>query len=425
MYHIEKNISSNQCTAFIFFIEKKVFNIPETYVYDPKTYALDAHNGKFPVKESHTFIEPKRMPVPFYVQYLYVGGEELYSPPKAGLTPLDCQYIYESVSKTSNDSYEIQPSFFKINFFLPDMQVFDSSLLKVKDVNTIYYGDTLCKIHSIKPTILPLFNKELYCFYKGEICEYIPLRTFINKQLLPPNIFHFPGSASYFKEYWIDLFEKNAVFKEAENLTIITFATNEDESPLITQLKRNGVKYINAVDSEAAWVNTQKISYLLKALEQVTTDYVLVLDGYDVVIQDLNGILEKFKELNYRILFNATNNNYPEIEVDSIPNRDKLGDFCYLNAGGCIGYREDLKKFYKEVLEIQDKVENPNNSEQLLVRTVFAKYSDKKDNDFVFIDYSSMIFQVWNSGFTACRIKDKYTLINIEQQIMAPQPSNP
>jgi len=425
MYHIEKNISTNQCTILVFFVEKKIFEIPEDYVYDEKTYAIDAHKGKFPVKKAYTYIEPKRMPVPFYVQYLYIGSEELYNPSNAGLIPLDCQYVYDSLETENDESFEILPVFFRVNFFLPNITVFDSSLLKIKDVNTIYYGDVLCQIHSIKQAILPLLNKELYCFYKGELSEYIPLKTFVNKQLSSPNIFHFPGSASHFKEYWIELLEKKSTFKDVENLTIITFATNEDESPLISQLKRNGVKYINAVNSEKDWVNTQKIQYLLNALEKVTTDYVLILDGYDVVIQDLNEIIEKFKSLNYRIIFNATHNNYPEMEIDKIQSIEKLGEFCYLNAGGCIGYREDIRRFYGEVLDIQNKVENPYNSEQLLVRTVFAKYSDKKDNNFVFIDYSSIIFQVWNSGFTIGKINDKYMLVNIEQKLFNHQPLNP
>jgi hypothetical protein len=425
MYHIEENINTNKCTIFVFFVEKKIFEIPDDYVYDEKTYAIEAHNGKFPIKKSYTYIEPMRMPVPFYVQYLYIGGRKLYDPPVAGLIPLDCQYVYDSKKSEGNDSFEILPVFFKINFFLPNLTTFDSSLLKIKDVNTIYYNDILCEIHDVKQAIIPLMNKELYCFYKGKLSEYIPLRTFVNKQYSPINIFHFPGTASNFKEYWVELLEKKSTFNGVENLTIITFATNEDESPLISQLKRNGVKYINAVNTEKDWVNTQKIQYLLDALKQVNTDYVLILDGYDVVIQNLDGILEKFNRLKYRIIFNATHNNYPEMEIDKIPNRERMGEFCYLNAGACIGYKEDIKRFYEEVLEIQDKVENPNNSEQLLVRTVFAKYSDKEDNDFVFIDYSSLIFQVWNSGFTIGKLNDKYMLINIEQRLFNPQPLNP
>ena len=255
-------------------------------------------------------------------------------------------------------------------------------------------------------------KKELYCFYKGNLCEYIPLSQFVNKQLYPQNILHFPGEASYLKEYWVTLMEEKSAFSSVDNLTIITFATDENNSPLINQLKRNDIDYINAADTDSDWVNTKKIGYLLNALDKVKTEYVLILDGYDVVIQSLDGILEKFKSLNYRIIFNATHNNYPDIEVDKIVNREKLGDFCYLNAGGCIGYKDDIRNFYEEVKEIQSKVDNPNNSEQLLVRTVFAKYSGKQDNNFVFIDYNCMIFQVWNSCFSVGKIGDRYTLIN-------------
>ena len=414
MYHIEKDIKSNRCTSFIFFIEKRVFEIPETYTYDSTTYATDAHKGRFPIKKSYTCIDPKRMPVPFYVHYLYIDGEELYSPPKAGLIPLDCQYEYSSITDHEG-SFEITPVFLKIDFYLPSNHHFNSSLLKIINKDTIYYDGTKCIIDSIAPLIMDL-RKELFCFYNGKLCEYIPLKQFVNKNLITTNILHFPGEASHIKEYWLTLIEEKSSFANVDNLTIITFATDENNSPLINQLKRNNINYINAVDDKSDWVNTKKIGYLLNALEKVETEYVLILDGYDVVIQDLNNILDKFKTLNHRIIFNATHNNYPNIEIDKIPNRESLGDFCYLNAGGCIGYKEDIQKFYQKVLAVQNNVENPNNSEQLLVRTVFAEYSDKKDNNFVFIDYSSTIFQVWNSCFYVGKIGDKYMLVNIEKK---------
>jgi len=46
-------------------------------------------------------------------------------------------------------------------------------------------------------------------------------------------------------------------------------------------------------------------------LKEIETKYILILDGYDVVIDNWDSLIEKFKSFNAGIVFNASKNNYP------------------------------------------------------------------------------------------------------------------
>lgn len=92
-----------------------------------------------------------------------------------------------------------------------------------------------------------------------------------------------------------------------------------------------------------------KISAISKALQEVKTDYCLILDSYDTTILSLKSIIDNFLTFNTKIVFNASANRYPDIKIDELPNRNSLGTFKYLNAGCCIGYTEALLEFYKKV----------------------------------------------------------------------------
>ena len=133
----------------------------------------------------------------------------------------------------------------------------------------------------------------------------------------------------------------------------------------------------------------------------------MIVDGYDVVFNKLDDIVEKFKKYDTRILYNASKNNYPNVYIDKIPERDYLGSFRFFNAGCCIGYTQDLIKFYEECLEMQQSREimsaNLEMSEQFILRHVFKKYSEtafKDDNKekYVKFDNECSIFICMGNG---------------------------
>lgn len=219
----------------------------------------------------------------------------------------------------------------------------------------------------------------------------------LNKFNKEVNILHFQGKN-------ISLMPKtvNAVYKKAKlynlnnNIAIVTIFTNKKKAILAHQLEKNHIQYFNALpndyDYSQEWYMPNKIKYFINILEKIDSKVILILDAYDVLISSFDNIYEKFINQKYRILFNATYNNFPDEEIDYIENREQYDDWHkYFNAGCCIGYKEDLIRFYSECLEFIN-IENKLNSEQKIVRTCFAKYSNNKNQNFVWIDFKRNIF---------------------------------
>ena len=208
---------------------------------------------------------------------------------------------------------------------------------------------------------------------------------------------HFAGQSRIVSK---DVLEdgKNRPFWKPYNVEIISIITksylNDDNTALDYQMRRCKVDYINpAKNYIGKWNNTKKVKFILKALKQCKTEYVLILDGADVcIISDLSDIVERFKTYDKDIIFNATIRRFPQVEIDHIPNRELLGKYCYFNAGCCIGKTKALLEFYQECQKVIRTDRHKNPSEQYYVRQVFNKHQDK-----VFIDYDCKIFQVWHN----------------------------
>lgn len=199
-------------------------------------------------------------------------------------------------------------------------------------------------------------------------------------------IYHFQNSCyKYFAEFYYYLISQP--IEISEDVQIITCSNHEERSILIDQLKLNKIPYINKVPQEVEWDNRDKIRYILDALSEVTSKYVLILDANDVLIEDIHNIIVDFQDTECKLLYNATCNNYPKVDIDHIPNREDMGKFKYLNAGCCIGETEYTKCFYKKALEYID-IENPWRSEQYIIRHAFRDCM--RDVKF---DYKCRVFQ--------------------------------
>ena len=155
--------------------------------------------------------------------------------------------------------------------------------------------------------------------------------------------------------------------------------------------------------------------YYNQALENVTTKYVLLLDGNDVVIQNFTNLIEKFEKTGLDIWFNATRNNHPKVLVDQIHDRDWRGEFRYLNAGCVIGKTEAIKEFYKKAERIVFQIPNPLGSEQLIIRHVFKDCDlNKVDFDWkctAFQTMSESIIQFLRTDEDGEIIKDIYQVL--------------
>lgn len=213
------------------------------------------------------------------------------------------------------------------------------------------------------------------------------------------NILHFcGGSKDAFPKTLANIYYNCKLNPIESNLTLLSCWTDYSKCILNNQLTKNGIFELKNVipekyDYSKKWYMPFKISYILQYLiNHVNTEYTLILDGYDTLFVSTDNIIEKFVSQEYKILFNATCNNYPNIEIDVIPNRESLGMHKYFNAGCCIGYTKDLIKFYSKALKYINYT-NELNSEQFLLRHAFSEYSNIKNQTFVGIDYNSLIFR--------------------------------
>lgn len=239
------------------------------------------------------------------------------------------------------------------------------------------------------------------------------------------NVLHFQGkNLEQFINTSILIYELAKLDQLEENLSIIACWTNYEKCILAQQFYKNDLKLHNALpddyDFSQPWDMRDKIKFYIDYLENnITTDIVMLLDGYDVLLTSTKDIVKKFLSQPYRILFNSTVNNYPFVNIDIIQGRFKYDRFCpFFNAGCCIGYREDLIKFYKECYELVD-IPNEFNSEQFVVRHAFAKYSNDPNQNFIWIDFNRDIFH--SMGYMMSNYNAEQCTIKIFDNLLIPK----
>lgn len=230
-----------------------------------------------------------------------------------------------------------------------------------------------------------------------EKSNYKPTKKVLSHKGKEFNICHFQGRSFDGRPALVGYyFNKKIGGKLPDNVTIVTTETDEFSAVTCQQLQLNKIPYINSVDDIVLeWSNIAKVEFILKALKQVKTEFAIIVDARDVLFNTFDGILDKFLATGYRMIYNATKNNFPRMEIDKIHDRDWRGDFKYFNAGCCIGYTKDLVDFYEKCFEIKDSLVDLEliNSEQYILRSVFAKYSEDVNQKYIDFDYDCDIFQ--------------------------------
>lgn len=228
------------------------------------------------------------------------------------------------------------------------------------------------------------------------------LKIYNNNKTNTPNVLHFQGDTLTQLQQTFDCIkDKNTLLntKVPENLTLVSCWTDDTRCHILKQCNEANIELINAVpfdyDTSQHWDMRNKIRFIVNTLKNINTEYTMIMDGYDVLIIQLEDIMEKFNKIGYRILFNATSNNFPNVQIDTVPQRFLFGEHRFFNAGCCIGYTKDLLNFYNETLDILEynNFYNPYHSEQFIVRHAFAKYSNDITQKYIFFDYNSLIFQ--------------------------------
>ena len=209
---------------------------------------------------------------------------------------------------------------------------------------------------------------------------------------------HFQGRSRTLYPQITEEIDKQAI-RLPDNVEIVTATNQPQVEMLVEQLNKHNIDFINKVPLNCYWTNLKKLGYIIEGLQAVKSKYVLIVDASDVLLtKDVINIVDKFSSFQKKVMFGATKNNYPDLIIDKISDRDFRGTFRYLNAGTCFGTTEDCLNFYMRADEIlkNNYIYNPSKSEQLIIRETF-----KDATDYVDFDYQCILFQTF--GYTDIR----------------------
>lgn len=237
-----------------------------------------------------------------------------------------------------------------------------------------------------------------------------------------PLVAHSQGTSNLGRT-WLKLeMNKNGLFIDnfpINDVTILTFASiNIFKKPLIEQLTRSNIPFVNCAEGILYWENRMKIPLAVKYLDKITSEYCLILDAEDVLLaNDCSEIIEKFKSTNYKILFGSTVSKYPNIDgLDECS--ENFNGWNYLNAGTSFGKTKDLFEFYLKANFVDVPNKTFASSEQYRIK--LAAKNDKN----VGIDNNCVLFQtlnktVWNYNFHS----NLLSVLKIQQPIYAAKPN--
>lgn len=209
-------------------------------------------------------------------------------------------------------------------------------------------------------------------------------KSYLNSDSEPLYILHFPGTGISGHEYMIER-ELDRKIKISDNLSIISIMEQKcwQSSPIKIQCQNNRIPIYNPAFHETSWNNTLKIKYILQSLNDLLTDYILILDGRDtLIVNDLDDkFISRFKQLNQPIIYNGTPVAYPKISVETLQELIQInGKQKFLNAGVCIGERTALINFYTKAEKINEQ--HPDNqSEQYIIRLTRHFYPELAGHD--------------------------------------------
>lgn len=144
--------------------------------------------------------------------------------------------------------------------------------------------------------------------------------------------------------------EMTTVNGDSNNITIVTLFTDKDKAMLASQLEKNNIGYINAAENVDYFVKAFKPIYYNDALDDVKTEYVLLMDAYDTVVTSFDGMSGVPIYYGKKLVYSAWKYHFPTyFDVDFGVSEDN--QLKYLNSGVVFGKTSDVKSFYNLLSE--------------------------------------------------------------------------
>lgn len=187
------------------------------------------------------------------------------------------------------------------------------------------------------------------------------ISSVLNKSIY---MLHFPGNTKEIFKSQITEIVNNYKVELPDNLSIVSIITDDlkNKAPLDIQLKKSNIEYYNSdeVNKIKKWEKGKKPFYILDALQKVNTEYCIIADGADTCFtRPALDIIEVFETYEKDIIYNAVQKRHFQIKTRKEYKEEisRLGLFCSINGGLCIGKTETLKAFYIDLVNYINKVQ--------------------------------------------------------------------
>ena len=210
-----------------------------------------------------------------------------------------------------------------------------------------------------------------------------------------PCVIHCPGSFNHF--YWS--FFENRIYEEFQtekDITIVTWNTGSNHRNLgLLEKSLKNYPVLNCAEKyNGKWANNKKMLLLANEINNIKTPYIIGSDSADVIfIKSPIEVLQRFKKLNVKMVFNCEKYFYPDIEETQEYKcfQDKIGynnPYKYLNAGLWIAETNYIKNIIpKYIFNIQKFSKSQyRESEQIVWHSIF-------EDIHVSLDYKCELFQ--------------------------------
>lgn len=216
-----------------------------------------------------------------------------------------------------------------------------------------------------------------------------------------PMLAHAPGKIEYLP-MWNIVQELAFTFPcqstSPQDLSIVTFNNGASRNGKVAGTFERSIE-LSGLNCDVLgkdvfnWKNKFRIGMLKKYIENTSKQYFLVADSLDVVlVNKINLIIEKFLQLDCKVLFNAEKIIWPKDTPHKVIDFEKnKHDGWFLNAGLWMGEKECVL----DLLEFCSKLNLNSNSDQILYKFAYL------EKDYIKVDINSFIFQGLN------RVDDK------------------
>ncbi len=141
-----------------------------------------------------------------------------------------------------------------------------------------------------------------------------------------------------------------------ENVTIITVENQVEKSPLIKQLTKSNIKFVNGCETDEDLPDLNgdklilKVDYIYEALKKVDTEYVLFLDSRDTIIFNLDNLIENYSEYGYDIIFGNDPSPFPE-NFKTVLEQNHSNSF--INSGTIFGKTDSMLSVFGKISKLR------------------------------------------------------------------------